>query len=241
MELSWSYLDTMNRMVSYSAYRPVYTEQGDYCPISLLVNVDFEQGDCVVPIFCASSAVAWFAANDNKSLDVVIPLCVETPGRTCSGAETMLKYFSRFYNYSSRLGKVISPKGEVYYGASGIVLDKDFNPLLLCTTKIHNNGQLGYEYRGVTIHISPKVFTDDTSVINKSLAKKGMAYFLGPNIRVYNNTGPIKVEIDDCSKFFKRAAKPDLTAFSEEDIQKLLQDNIKDVLGQFDYDYRVNG
>lgn len=245
MELSWSYTDTIYRMVSTSAYRSLQVVQGNYSPISLTFDVNLHRSGCDIPVFCINKALDWFVSNDQKNFKAVIPLGVDYHGRQCAGAETMLKYFTRFYNYNCRLGKVSTPKGEVYYGANGIILDKDFNPLMVTTVRVEpetgEGSHVNYYYRGITVHLSPKVFTDDVSVLNKHLAKKGMFCFLSHNFTSLGNTGPVKVEIEDCSKFFQKAVKPDVQKDTEEDIQKILQDNIDEVLGQFTLDYSING
>ena len=245
MELSWSYTDTIYRMVSTSAYRVLNGESGNYSPASLVFDVNLHRSSCDIPVFCINKAVDWFASNDQKNFKAVIPLCVEYHGRQCAGAETMLKYFTRFYNYNCRLGRVFTPKGETYYGANGIILDKDFNPLMIATVRVEpetdeSNHTFCYN-RGITVHLHPRVFTDDVSVLNKHLAKKGMLCFLSHTFTSLGNNGPVKVEIDDCSKFFQKAVKPDVQKFSEDEIQKVLQDNIDEVLGQFTLDYSING
>ena len=240
MDFSWSYIDTVRRIVGDSGYRVFQVTDGDgYSPTSLAFTLDFSSGSCHIPIFCVNKALQWYESNDKKALEAVIPLSVTRHGRQCSGAETMLKHFVRFYN-DSRIAQVFTPKGEVYYGTNGIILDKDFNPLLLTTVEVFPNGE-DYRYGGITAHLHPRVFTDDASLLNKHLAKKGICCFLTQNLNTLGDPGSIKVEIDDCSKFLRKAIKPDLQKSFDTDIRKLLRDNIDEVLEQFTLDYSING
>lgn len=236
MELSWSYIDTMRRISSCTTFRGQDDLSGDYFPVAL--SFELNRNGCEVPIYCGNRIESILDTVPDDICDVVLPLCVDTYRKTCSGAETIIKHFIRSY-CSARLAKAITPKGEVYYGAGGIILDKNFNPLMLATTRFAGlvepyPGSIPIcRYDGVTIHLHPNVFLDDTAVLNKSLAKKGMQFFLSQEISNWNNSGTAKVVIDDCSQFFKKADKPDVNNTSPEAFGQVLKDNIGEVLGQF--------
>lgn len=238
MEFSWSYSDTMHRMLVNNGFRRVsggctYA----FAPTTLTFDID-PNSTMEIPTFCANAVERGVLRNATQPLKIVIPLAVDNYVRTVSGAETMLKHFSRNPSYNARVNKVTTPKGEVYYGNSGIVLDKEFQPLMLVTVEMSRN-DAGY-FRGKTkVYLSPKVFTDDQSMLNKHLAKKGIAYILTHPIITFPeeqlNTIP-EVVIDDMSQFFKKSVKPDVNASSEEEFNKVLKDNIDEVLGQFQDD-----
>lgn len=246
MELSWSYIDTMRRMTSNTAYRTVDIQGGNYYPTALRFTLT-RNAPCEIPLYLANRAERILAEAEKDEYEIVVPLCIDGFSRMCSGADTILKYFSRYYIGSSRLGRVSTPKGEKYYGASGIVLDKNFNPLLLATVLYTGERESAFEgatprcvYSGINVHISPEVFLNDTAIINKSLAKKGMQYLLSQANYDFGCDGrPAKVVIDDCSQFIQKVTKPNVNAFDAGEVTQLLKDNIGDVLEQFVLDNRV--
>jgi len=94
---------------------------------------------------------------------------------------------------------------------------------------------------GYKIHLHPNVFTDDTKIVNKSLAKKGVAYYLTYSVNQWRRPDlKYKVEIDDCSQFIMRAHRPNVNHCSSADFNKVLRDNIDEVLRQIADDNRRN-
>lgn len=245
MELSWSYQDTMRRIVSSSSFRSQDSTVGNYFPVAL--SFELNKNGCDIPIYCASRIDNILNRISGDNCDIVLPLCIDPYRRSCSGAETIIKHFVRFYAGNARLAKAVTPKGEVYYGAGGIILDKDFNPLMVATTRFDGLGPEIFvgsgpvrKYNGITVHLHPNVFLDDTSVLNKSLAKKGMQFFLSCDINGWDNRGTVKVVIDDCSQFIKKVNKPNVADLTPESFNQVLKDNINEVLGQFIIDSSRN-
>lgn len=245
MELSWSYQDTMRRIVSTSSFRNQDAVTGNHFPAAL--SFELNKNGCDIPVYCASRIDTILDRISEDNCDIVIPLCIDAYRRSFSGAETIIKHFVRFYAGNARLAKAVTPKGEVYYGAGGIILDKNFNPLMVATARFDGPGPEIFpgsgptrKYNGITVHLHPNVFLDDTSVLNKSLAKKGMQFFLSCDVIGWDNTGTVKVVIDDCSKFIKKVNKPDVATFTPESVNNVLKDNINEVLGQFIIDSQRN-
>jgi len=230
----------MRRMARDSGYRAITGTTGlSYCPVFLTFDVN-PNGVSEVPTFCEPIAEATILKMPEPGI-IVTPLPVDANVRNITGAETILKHFSRNNLWSGRIGKVTTPKNEVYYGGPGIVLDKDFSPLMLSTTKVTKERET--VLRGqITIHMSPKVFTDDVSIVNRSLARKGVAYYLSNGLSRYaldDVEGRAKVVIDDMSNFFKKVAKPDVNA-SPDTYQTILKENLDEVLKQFYNDMSYN-
>lgn len=240
MELSWRYKENMARMITADGFRLLYSQYGNYFPAALVVDVAKDGFDA--PTFCAANCRSWYGRIGYEDFEAVLPLCIDQSFKQCSGGDAILNYFSRGGGYNTdRLATAKTPKGEFYYGNRGIILDKDYNPLLLSTVRM-NFGEGGYPVFGnITVHLSPKVFTDDEAILNKALAKKGMQYFLTTQPYFYGESRKVEVKIEDMSKFVRKVKTPDLESFSEEEIQKLLQDNIDEVLWQFSYDKAVYG
>ena len=240
MDFSWQYSDAMRRLVNNDGFRVLYGAYADrmlLCPIMLMFDVTYESSE--VPTVCGR-AYENLLPKITEPGTVVIPMTVDNNWFSASGAETILKRFSRQPANNGRLVKVVTPKGETYYGNNGVILDKDFNPLFLSTKVINcvNDNRISRHISTgqTTVYLSPRVFTDDQGIINKALAKKGIAFYLSNSISMsyWNNENVrAKVVIDDMSKFFKKVERPDVNTLSTESFTEVLKENIDEVLTQF--------
>ena len=174
---------------------------------------------------------------------IILPLydnALSQERRTFDGIITQL-----FVNvdYGKRLQKIITSKGEVYYGGKGIIFDESYTPLLLCTLiarNVHtedNNDTMVY-YRPVC-HISPKVFLEPNKLINKGIIKKLIPCYTSRDInlprstyRFSNNIENMKVKVivDNFNKFFVEPIKPTPSACSNDALNECLIDNIDDIM-----------
>ena len=145
--------------------------------------------------------------------------------------------------YGERLQKIITSKGEVYYGGKGIIFDESYTPLLLCTLtarSVHteDNGNTMVYYRPVC-HVSPKVFLEPGKLINKGIIKKLIPCytsrdinFLRSNYNFSNNLEDrkVKVIVDNFNKFFIEPIKPTPSTCSNDTLNECLIDNIDDIM-----------
>lgn len=238
MEFSWNYEDTMRRLVTQSSCMSLNThlDVKNAHGYSLMLKFSFKGPDGEVPTFAFAGLSHYFLQPHEEVDTFVLPLYMGNYHRSASGAETIIKYFTR--SNDGRLNKAVTPKGEIYYGNNGMILDKDFNPLLLSTINVSFNPETNrLDQKNYVIHLTPKVFTDDDKLLNKSLAKKGIAYYLSHNSNTWGNNGlPYKVVIDDCSDYFVRAQRPNVNNCSDGELNKVLKENIDEVLRQISDD-----
>ena len=146
-------------------------------------------------------------------------------------------------DYGKRLQKIITSKGEVYYGGKGIIFDESYTPLLLCTLttrKVHteDNGNIMVYYRPVC-HISPKVFLESDKLINKGIIKKLIPCYTNRDVdfprgdyRFSSNPEDkrVKVIVDNFDKFFIKPVKPTLSTCPNDALNECLIDNIEDIM-----------
>lgn len=206
------------------------------CPVEMCFKVTKEGGD--VPVMAYNDAKALMLSlrsscrEEDAVIDVVIPLTLDGGYKQCTGADTIMKYFTSRYG---RLSKVVTPKNETYYGGNGLVLDKNFSPLFYVTKTFHPVNSLE---EVVTIHVAPTVFTDDVSVLNKALLKKGVAYYLSNSISYWGEQLSNKIVIDNGAAIFKKPNRPLPNVDINREVRSLLRHNIDEVLGQIKYDSR---
>ena len=93
------------------------------------------------------------------------------------------------------------------------------------------------------IHVSPQVFLRGDGLIDKSILKKIIPFYVSHNIDSVNThayfrsdipegTKP-QILIDDVSKFIENPAKPTPQKCSDDVLNQILADNVDDVLNQF--------
>lgn len=215
-----------------------------------LFVIDVSSNEIEVPAF-ARLAVEHVVSDNLKfpyithTSKIVIPMYVNTYSQSRSTADSIVRGFFSKVNFNQRLQKVTTSKGEVYYGGKGIILDKDFNILLLCTIvcrRMKNSGEQVMSYYKPTIHVSPQVFLKSKGLIDKFILKKIIPFYVSHNIDeistcscfrsdIPKGTKP-QILIDDVSKFIENPAKPTPQKCSDDVLNQILVDNVDDVLNQ---------
>lgn len=171
---------------------------------------------------------------------IVLPLYDNTYSITKRTFDSIIRQFFAGVRFSDRLQKITTAKGEVYYGGKGIILDKDLAPILLCTLKARKGygeymNTITY-YRPVC-HISPKVFTESTSLMNKGIIKRVIPFYTTENVtlpdtymcRCATRSSTVEIIIDDFSRFFVEPVKPTPSTCSNEILNQCLVDNLDDI------------
>ena len=134
----------------------------------------------------------------------------------------MIKDLS-MYRGVGELNQTKDKDGNIYYGCKGLILDRDFNPLVLTTITYKGEGE--ELVKTFTIRISPKVFLRD-SIMEKGIQKYLLEFcssnqfisylreYVQPNIIINN----------DIDKFIQRPSIPN-SINTNTDIQEFLINN----------------
>lgn len=181
---------------------------------------------------------------DKDYTKVVVPMYTNAPSQSRRTSDSIIKDFFSRVHFSQRLKKIITNKGEIYYGGRGIIFDSDFNPLFLCTINGKKDLQVSMNkllYDKITIYIHPKVFINNEGIIQKAIVKKLIPFYVSNRFnligsRVFISNPNITAEVviaDASSKFIETPEKPSPQKCSNEILNQLLIDNIDDVLNQF--------
>ena len=93
------------------------------------------------------------------------------------------------------------------------------------------------------IHVSPQVFLRGEGLIDKTILKKIIPFYVSHNIGTVSTSTYFRSDIpegtkpqiliDDVSKFIENPTKPTPQKCSDDVLNQLLVDNIDDVLNQF--------
>ena len=257
MEYSWRYRNTLMGVFREYDNTPIgnvvntETTLDNHNVFNRLFVIDVSSDEIEVPVFARSvvesevRSKTEFPCTTHTS-KIVIPMYVNTYNQSRRTADSIVNDFFSRVNFSQRLQKVITNKGEVYYGGKGIILDKDFNILLLCTLvcrKMEHGGRQVMSYYKPVIHVSPQVFLRNEGLVEKSIFKKIIPFYVSHDIdtvstHAYFRSGipegtKPQILIDDVSKFIEKPIKPTPQECSDDVLNQLLVDNIDDVLNQF--------
>lgn len=212
--------------------------------------VDIKENEIEIPVVARehfeSLIVSKLLGNCNNVERLILPLYDNSTGQSRRTFDSILRHIFCNTGYSKRLQKIVTSKGEVYYGGKGIILDENFNPLLMCTllAKIVNYEEISKRslyYRPVC-YIHPKVFEEPTKLINKGIITKLIPLYTNveidaPTQYYYRDQfldnfedKKVKVVIDNFDKFFTRPVKPTPSTCSNEVLNECLVDNVEDII-----------
>ena len=143
-----------------------------------------------VPVFCFETIVPYLRHEGNE---VILPLTY-TNGRVDKAYKTAHMLFHHLIKtptVGQRLTRIRASSGETFYGANGILLDSNRNPIMLAT--IRTEGVLNINMEELILYINPKVFNSE-GIINKYIKDKIIPHILsgiyltgGSFIRGVNN------------------------------------------------------
>lgn len=171
---------------------------------------------------------------------VILPLYNNTYDQSRRTFDTIMAQFFANTSYENRLLKIITNKGEVYYGGKGIIFDGNYNPLLLCTLKakrvVTEKEKYTAYYRPVC-YVSPRVFEEPNTIVNKGIIKKLIPFYTSHNMdfplglfRDKAEDKKVQVVIDNFDRFFVKPVKPSPSTCSNELLNQCLIDNIEDIM-----------
>ena len=257
MEYSWRYRRTLigvfhgNDDTTTNDVTNKETTLDNHNAFNRLFVIDVSSDEIEVPVFAKSAVESVvkdrlkfpYVSHVNK---IIIPMYVNTYTQSRRTADCIVREFFSGVNFDRRLQKIITNKGEVYYGNRGIILDKDFNILLLCTLacrRTEYRGRQVMSYYKPIIHVSPQVFLIGEGLIEKSILKRIIPFYVSQDIDpvwadsdfvndIPEGTKP-QILIDDVSKLIESPVKPTPQKCSDDVLNQILADNVDDVLNQF--------
>lgn len=161
---------------------------------------------------------------------VSIPLYTEHRPTSRRTASSIFKFFE--CETQTRIDKVVTNKGEVYYGGKGIILNSEFKVLALCVLEynLEEEEELPVLNKLKT-YIHPSVFLSN-GLVEKGIIKTYIPSLIEENIyyltwltsmRVASASSKVEVIISDVTdKFIKTPVKPKVSEFTEENVNKFL-------------------
>ena len=174
---------------------------------------------------------------------IILPLYDNAPSQERRTFDSIITQLFTNVRYGKRLQKIITNRGEVYYGGKGIIFDESYTPLLLCTLtarSVHtkDDGNTMVYYRPVC-HVSPKVFLGPDKLVNKGIIKKLIPCYTSKDVNSplcnYRFSScledkKVQVIVDNFDKFFIEPIKPTPSTCSNDALNECLIDNMDDIM-----------
>ena len=258
MEYSWKFIHTLNSVFnSYNSSR-IYNDYhssnsfNDCSICNKLFVTDISSDEIEVPVFARYFVEDIIQNNLNQSNEncvdkIVIPLYTNRLGIIKKTTDSIINLFFTGTDFNTRLYKGITGKGDVYYGNKGIILDKNFNILFLCTIackKIqYGDDQVMLYYKPI-IRISSDLFMkNEEGLLHKAILKKIIPFYLSHDVSVtichkaFINGLPDcskpQILIEDINKFIETPIKPSVKNCSNAILNQILIDNVEDLMKEF--------
>ena len=216
----------------------------EMCRKFLVVDTSPDNQEFEIPVIAKAPALRVLRTEFTNRTGInraVVPLYSTVTVRKRS-ADSIFQYMVRMATFNKRLLKIITSKGQTYYGGYGILLDADWNPLMLATLLAYKEPVSGstapvlYYYKAV-LHVSPKVFLNQTDLLEKSIIKKVIPFYLtNPIGRVSTSRGTesdilrtVQIEVDDMSRFFHTPVIPKPDTYSDEEMNRILAEHAEEI------------
>ena len=219
MEFSNAYVrDLRTSFNSFSGYSDNFHNLQESPSFRKFLQVDTSKESFEIPTIMTGDSLS----NIFEGSLLVLPLYVGKDIGIYRTSDSVVRHLITA-SYEDRLVKARTSSGLTFYGGKGLILNERFNPLLLCTFKCHIEGiSVGGTppafpsviIDGIVVHVNPMVFLDTTDLINKSIVKKVIPYYLShssyavisrSNWRVKSNE--LAVVIEDMNYMFSDAPK----------------------------------
>lgn len=216
----------------------------EMCRKFLVVDISPDNQEFEIPVIARSPVLEVLRRefrNRTGINRVVLPLYSTVTVQKRS-ADSAFQYIVRLATFNKRLLKIITSKGQTYYGGYGILLDADWNPLMLATLLAYKEPVSGstapiLHYYKAVLHVSPKVFLNQTDLLEKSIIKKVIPFYLTNPIGIVSTgmgaesdrLGTVQIEVDDMSRFFHTPGIPKPDTYSDEEMNRILAEHAKEI------------
>lgn len=243
-----------NNLITYP-FNTTYADTGLYVASSHLEEHDIlngyictdvnHTGSFEVPLAILPYLETILAQPKIKWKQIAMPLYYENTVIKNTSDAIIRCFFVETPVDDKRLSKVMTRKGEVYYGGKGMIFDQHMKPLVLYTatvtdmtsiTSAHRPKRVKATISAFNVRVSPQVFLKD-DMLKKNIISKAIPSLVSKSfadVRGVVLGKPItpKVIVEDLSEWIKRPAKVGSPQTFKEDMQKFLsrEDIIQDIV-----------
>lgn len=206
---------------------------------NLFLHVDCTGPHVVVPLFCRGY-IERIICGGLDVTEVEIALFANGFPSERRTSNAMFKLFTEI-GFSQRLVKVITSKGEIYYGGYGIILDRNMNPIFFCTLDGERSDE-GLTYNSAKIYVNPSVLLTE-GVLEKGIIKTIIPAYIEEGVSIYTTFSNINKQFkkkngrvipevvikDFTDDFFVRPSKPKPSTFTRDKVNDFLLEHVDDI------------
>lgn len=146
--------------------------------------------------------------------------------REIKTADLIFRYFfqeERYYHQNILgLKKAVTGKGEVYYGAPGLVLDSNFKPIMIGISEYMGSPDR-ISFSRCVLKVSPEVFISE-GLLEKAIIKRIIPFYTEHNI----NGNTVRIEIDDINEYVVKPVPP--KANVQKELKKMMDIYSEEIL-----------
>lgn len=231
MTFSKRYIDNLYRAVTNSSYLAMQSPSlgtGNMNPYRVIVEADIKKEvDMEIPTVlktpfgCLPESIVKIVLQKKHRIGIAIPLNLEH--KTAPGNNTLIKDLFELPTLSK-----VSCKDQIYYGCRGIIFDR-YMKMILMVNRCYKIGNLKLvPTEKIIVHVSPKVFIDRSSTLEKHIINRVIPAFLSED-SYYGFQYKVEIKIDDAKEFI-RAVHPPQDIDMNKALNNLLEDNVNSLL-----------
>lgn len=222
--------DVFDEMEGNTDYRYGNLMSNDTFHHFLVANVDTDEPCNEVPMLLAHLLCIHNRTSFKGKL--ILPLFAngEQQVKLRRLVATIMADFSSV-DYHIRLQCVKTNKGDKYYGAPGLILNKDYRPIFVVTAKFSGRP---LKVKQVVYHIDNSVMNNPEGLIEKTIYKKILPMIcaraeIGSHFIEEGETCKPIVEISDCSHFIETPVAPRPSNASNDLLNDFIVNHIPDL------------
>lgn len=129
-------------------------------------------------------------------------------------ASAILAKFVEATETNVRLAHVVTTKGVHYYGAKGIILDGEYNPLMIATALVRFTADGSPRFSNPICNLSYRVFENSSELVEKTIIKQAIPLFgtipINGDYDSHSLSGEAKVSIRNLDQYVVRPAAPSI-------------------------------
>lgn len=232
MTFSRRYIDNLYRAVTASSYLAMQSPSlgtGNMNPYRVIVEANIKKEvDMEIPTVlkasfdCLPESIVKTVLQKKHRIGIAVPL--NPRHKTAPGSNTLIKDLFEL----STLSKV-SCKDQIYYGCRGIIFDRGMKMLLMANRCYEIKNLKLVPTEKIIVHVSPKVFIDRSSILEKHIINRVIPAFLSEDDYYGFQRTKVEIKIDDAKEFI-RAVHPPQDIDMNKALNNFLEDNVNSLL-----------
>lgn len=232
---------TISSYIQRWGYSGVHLDSHD--ALSKYLYMDIADGEIEIPVALLAAFRTSCSMSNRTWEQIAMPLLSGKTMHKSTFNSIIKEFFLNTALFESRLTKVITSKGEVYYGGPGMIFNKDMVPYILYTVTLSDVSVTRRPWtakaEALNVRVNPCVFTDMDDMMKKGIISRMIPTLVSSSLGYVSDCEIIcdrrftpTVIVEDLSRWFEEPEKvKDVNTFNE-DMKDFLskEDIIQDII-----------